>query len=134
MGKFFNTIMCMVLFITSWTLLFAEEAVPGIDQIGDALIALVKEWKVLGTLGIMIATLNILVMVLKSGFCKGWFGARSPLVKRFLIVLFGQALGVLMMVASGVSWLAAIVSGLVTSGGAVLVYESLKPLFKKKEK
>lgn len=143
MSKFITSLITFF----STTILFAQEvaktvvekttetattvAQPGLEEIGNAIIEIVKNWESLGTLGIMIAIINVLIMLLKSKYCKGWFDEQSQLVKRALIVILGQVVAILAMVLSGSSWIPAILAGLVSSGGAIAIYEVVKPFFKK---
>ena len=133
MKKIYLMLTLALTFLYSAIALAQEVVQPGLDELGGSLIELAKNWKTLGTLGILIAILNLLIMLLKSKYCKGWFGKQSALIKRTLIVILGQAVAILALVSGGASWVAAILAGLVTSGGAITVYEVLKPLFNKKE-
>ena len=80
----------------------------------------------------MAAIINIIVLILKSNWCHGWFGKRSALVKRILIIVLGQVFAILTAIIGGTSWTDAIISGLISSGGAMAIWEVIKPIFVKK--
>jgi hypothetical protein len=109
----------------------ADEIVP-LSDVVDATGALVKDAKGMGKLGLAIAVLNLLIMFLKTQLAGAWFAKRGPKTKRLLLVVFGQAAGILLAIEGGLSPLSAVIGGLITSGGAMLVYEAAKPFLKKK--
>jgi len=136
MRKFWGLI---VLFMLFPVMLLAADVVipdaPGAEQIIDAIVALISNWKVLGTWGIASSVLVIIVMILKSGFTDFLFkwNEQAPLVKRVIIVVLGQVIGIITTIATGTVWYSAVITGLFASGGAITIYEALKPLFAKSE-
>lgn len=104
-----------------------------LSNLAELIMYLVKNWSALGTLGIASTILVIIVSVLKGPWCKGWFGKRSPAIKRFIIICLGQIIGVIVSIISGDVWYTAIIQGILVSGGGVLIFEALKPLLKKKD-
>jgi len=115
---------------------FAQEIVaavqPSTTDIINAVSSLISNWKALGSIGIVAAIINVIVLILSSQWCKGWFGKKSPMIKRIIIVVLGQVAGVLTIIIGGAGWVDALVTGLISSGGAVALWEALKPVFKKK--
>jgi len=109
----------------------ADEIVP-LDEAVAATAALVKDYKGMGKLGGAVALLNLLIMLLKTQLLGGWFNKRSPMTKRAILVAAGQALGILLAIEGGMGPLSAVIGGLITSGGAMAIYESVKPFLKKK--
>ena len=93
---------------------------------------LITNWKAMGTLAIVSAIIIIIIQILKTKLVGGWFGKRSPLMKRAILVILGQISGIVLMVLGGIDWIPAIMTGLVTSGGAMSIYEVIKPFFAKK--
>lgn len=118
----------------------SKEVGPALDvdvdvmkQFVGPLMEIVKNWKVLGLYGVMIAILNILIALLASPWAKGWFGSQSRMIRRAAIIILGQVEALLILVSSGVGWGEAIIAGLFVSGGAVAVYEfAVKPFMTKK--
>lgn len=92
----------------------------------------VKNWKSLGGLGISSLILLLLISLLSSPLSKGWFGKKSKKIKRLVIAVLGQAVGITAGIYGGAVWYVAIVTGLITSMGAVTIFEAAKPLFAKK--
>jgi len=113
------------------TVALSQETV-GLEQIGESILNLIRDFKTLGTLGVISAVITIIIQFFKSNLCGNWWGDKSSYVKRFVIVLLGQVVAIIGMVMTGSSWLAAVIAGLISSGGAVVIYEALKPLLKKK--
>jgi len=102
--------------------------IPGMD--GDLNVGLITEALMklvqggLGTLGILIAALLILIEVMKSKISKGWFGSKGRWIRRGVVIIGGQILGIATMVSTTeMGWLSAVIAGLITSGGAVAIYE-----------
>lgn len=127
----------MVIMILMSCLSFAQEVVPivpeaGTDDIITALLNLIKNWKALGTLGAISGVIVIITMLMNSHLTDKWFSKQGPYVKRLLITVLGQVVSVITLVKGGMNWQAAMISGLIASGGAVAIYEALKPLLAKK--
>lgn len=121
-----------LLSMVAMPLLASEGEVVGLDVIVDSILALIKNWKGLGTLGALSSILVLLVQLLKTELLGGWFEGKAPLVKRALIVIFGVINGVILSVwTGGLSWMEAIMGGLLVSGGAMAIYEVIKPFIKK---
>lgn len=132
MSKLLFVIMFMVILITS---IFAADAVAGQDPvigIVDSFIDLFKNGKALGVMGCISLAITIIIKILKLDFIGNLFGKLNPYIQRLLIVILGQASGILVSIISGISWWQAIITGLISSAGAVAIYEAAKPFFKKK--
>jgi len=128
----------MTLFLFVSTVALGQESLPSevfvpIDQVVDATLNLVKDGKGMSKLVLSMGVLNLLVMLLRTAMLSAYFDKKSPGVKRFIILVLGQILGILSAVEGGLSPLSAIIGGLITSGGAVALFEAYKPLMKKKE-
>jgi len=102
---------------------------PEVDKLTKALTMLVEQKK--GTLSIVMAVLIILVQILKSKLAKGWFGKQSRLIRRTTVVVLGVAMSIVALMMQGQDMVSALIAGLVTSGGAVTIYEvGIKPWMK----
>lgn len=95
------------------------------------LIKLVTEWKAMSPVAIGAMVILLLIQLLKSSFFGGFF--KSLEWKRFFITFLGIAYGVVYLISSGTPWLHALVVGLLSSGGAVAIYQALKPILDKKK-
>lgn len=105
---------------------------PTLSNIFDAIVELVVNWKVLGSFGIASAILSILIMCLKADFTDFLFkwSTKGHYVKILIIVILGQGAGIIAAISTGMKWQTAVFSGLITSGGAMVIYNAAKPLFK----
>lgn len=101
-----------------------------LDAFAKAVIDLVKDYKNLGGLALAMAVLNLLMMLLKTKLFGQWLDSRSRNVKKLALVVLGQALGILAAISTGLSPLSAVLAGLISSGGAHILYEEWKS-FKK---
>lgn len=113
------------------SLALAQVAVPDVD-ISKGILDLILGYKVLGPIGIGSGVIVLLVNILKSDFFGNLFKNLNPLIKRLIITILGVIYGVLFQVQSGIGWGNAIVTGLLASGGAVAIWEAVKPLIEKK--
>lgn len=91
----------------------------------------IENRKSLGGLGICILIMLFLVAFLKSKYSKSIFKNLSSGIKRLIIIVLGQIIGVIGAVWGGAIWYEAIVSGLFVSSGAVAIFEAVKPLLSK---
>lgn len=107
--------------------------VPTLSAIADLVMYMIKNWKALGTLGAVSAILSLLIGILRGPWLDGWFAKLGQGWKRAIILILGQVLGIIIMLVEGSVWYVAIIQGLFTSGGAILIYETLKPLLGKKK-
>ena len=103
-----------------------------IKDVFEAISLLIKNSKGLSGIGIASAIVVILIQLLKTEMLGNLMNKLPPFWKRILIVLLGQISGILIGVNSGMGWVNSIIAGLLTSGGAIAIYECLKPLFVKK--
>lgn len=110
----------------------ALDQVVSLDQVAEATVVLVKDGKGMTKLALTVAVLNLLVMLLKTNLAGQWFSKQKPGLKRFVLVVLGQGLGILLAMESGLSPLSAVLAGLITSGGAVSLFEAYKAVFGKK--
>jgi hypothetical protein len=118
------------LFLSAMLALFPVIAfadVPIVTPDGDplqSLLALFMNWKAMGPLAIGSAFIVAAVQALKKLFPEFPY-------KRGIVTVLGVAYGVLTAVTQGMGLGAALIAALLTSGGAVAIYEALKPLFSK---
>lgn len=104
-------------------LAFGEPPVPEGDPLAS-LLNLVLNWKAAGPIAIASSLVVVLVQLLKN-----YAGAFE--YKRTAVVALSCIYGVLQALVSGLGLVEAIVLALVTSGGAMALYESIKnPLLK----
>ena len=99
-----------------------------LDSFAKSVIGLFSTYKEMGKLALAIALIQLLMTALKTNFFGGWLSKRSPGMKRFMLVLFGQLAGILMMIEAGAEPLSAILAGLLASGGASAIYDAYKPV------
>jgi hypothetical protein len=99
-----------------------------LDDVANAAFNLAKDHASLGKLGLAMALINLIAMLLKTDAVGGWFSKAHPLVKRAVLLGLGQVAGILLAVEGGAGVTAAIFGGLITSGGAVALFEAVKPL------
>jgi len=102
---------------------------PGLADIFAAVLDLIKNLGSLSPLAIASAVITILIMILNSSFCKGWFGKQSPFIKRLIIVVLGEALAIITSLIAGVPLATAAWAGLVVAGGAQLIFENVISLW-----
>jgi len=105
-----------------------EGKVYGFKELIDFAVVFIKNVKIMSPISIAMYILVFLLMILNSSFCKGWFGKRSPLIKRLIIIVLGQVLSVLFLITSGIVWYHALWGGLIISGGAQLLFENVVSL------
>lgn len=91
---------------------------------------LIKNWKKMSPVAIGAAIILILVQLLKHNIFGQFF--HNIEFKRSLITVLGVLYGVVYLVSVGTDWITALVVGLLSSGGAVAIYEAIKPFLKKK--
>lgn len=95
---------------------------------GDAfqsLLALILNWNSLAPLAIGSGLIVILVQAMKQFVGDGF------IYKRTLVVFLGVVYSVLLSMQQGLGLVESLVVALITSGGAVAIYEALKPLLGK---
>lgn len=122
------------MFMLSMVPVFAQSGLPAsIPEGGDlsSLISLFMNYKTLGPVGIGAAAVLALIQLFKSDLFGSFFKNLSPAVKRLVITVLGQVYGILYLIVSGKSVGDAILTGLIASGGAVLIWEVVSPFFKK---
>ena len=102
----------------------------------DAILGIIKNrdgWKGIGMASSILACL---IQLGKSDTLGGFLdksGRFGPYIRRLIILLMSQTMGFIISFSSGkFSWIDAIVTGLITQGGAVAIYEHIKPFFAKK--
>jgi len=104
--------------------------VPSVDP-AQAIVDLVTNWKEMSPLAIGASIILLLIQLLKSSLFGGFF--KHLEWKRFFITFLGVLYGVVYMVSTGSPWINAIVVGVISTGGAVAIYEALKPILEKKK-
>lgn len=113
--------------------IFAQESAPvPVEDIFKSISDLVKNYKGMKGIAIASSVLMVLIQVCKTEIMGRLISKANPFLNRVIITVCGQICGILMASNSGMSWLEAVITGLLTSGGAVAIYEAIKPLLKKK--
>ncbi len=97
----------------------------------DIVIQLATHWNDLGPYGIASAILMLIIFFFSSSYCKNWFGVKSPWIRRLIVVVCGQAIGLLSLLKAGMPFPGAVVNGLIVSGGAMVIWQCIKPLIEK---
>jgi hypothetical protein len=105
-----------------------DNSVVQLDDVATAALALVKDRSSLGQLGLAMAIINLIAMLLKTSYVGGWFSTAHPIAKRAVLIGLGQVAGILLAIEGGMGVTAAIFTGLISSGGAVALFEVCKPL------
>lgn len=121
-----------ILFLMFSFAAFGQEASVPLDQAFKELIGLVSNYKAMSPIALSIAIVMLLTTILKTDLVGGFFKNQSALIKRLIITVLGQIAGVLTMISTGIVWHQAVIVGLISSGGAVAVYEAYKAAFPKK--
>lgn len=121
-----------VLFLSFLSFCAFAQAVPD-AEVSKELLNLLLNFKTLGPLGIGASVIVILTQLLKGDFFGNIFKGLNSNVKRLIITVLGQVYGLIFMVQSGSSWGNAAIIGLLSSGGAVAIWEAIKPLVEKKK-
>lgn len=104
-----------------------EATVP----IGDFLMQLfnlVKDWKTLGTIGLVSAVLVLVVQATKTQYLGGLFDKLGPVGKRLLVLGISAVLVGLPVFVAGGSFVSGIAAILGSSAGAVFLNELLKAI------
>jgi len=118
----------LIMMVTSFALL-AQVAVPD-AEVSKELLNLFMNFKTLGPVGIGMSVVVVLTQLSKTEIFGKIF--KKMEYKRLFVTVIGQIYGMLFMVQSGSSWLNAAFIGLLSSGGAVAIWEAVKPLVEKK--
>ena len=105
----------------------ASETVP-VNDIVNALIWLAKNWKALSPLAISGTIITIVVMFLKSSIGYAIFKKVNPIVRTLIVLILGQASGIILMITNGMTVWQALSSGLISSGFAIVLWKLIKPL------
>lgn len=122
----FSMLFCMVSFGQVVPL---EDATTA--ELIEQLIHIITNWKAGGTLLGISMIIILLTNVLKSQATGFLFEKLGSKTKRIVIVVMGVLTSVITLKLAGTDWISAIVTGLITSGGAVAIYEAFKPVAKK---
>lgn len=100
----------------------------------ETLTLLIKDWRNLSPIAIGILFVLFMVQASKAGWVEtvfNFFGWKHVLEwKRFIVTFFGFIYGLLFLISTGSSYLNATVVFILSSGGAVALYEGAKPLLK----
>lgn len=107
-----------------------EAATVPISDVFNDIAELVKNFKGLSGIGVSSALLAILLQFLKTDLAGGLLKNVNSNVIRIIVTVLGQVSGIIIGVAGGLGWLDSVIAGLLTSGGAVAIFEAVKPFFK----
>lgn len=105
----------------------ADEAQP----LGDFLMSLfnlLKDWKTLGTMGVVSAVLLLIVQATKTQFLGGFFDKLGAVGKRLLVLGISAVMVGLPVLMQGGTVVAALAAILGSSAGAVFLNELLKAI------
>lgn len=130
--RLFSMLLCaMFLFIIS-QVGFAQ-VLPDNPDVGKILTELFTDPKGLGSLGIAMSVIVLLVQVLKWSVIDRFFkeGSVARTIKLAAVFLLGQGYTVIFLVKAGTPALTAVI-GILTGGGAIALYNLIKPLWEKK--
>lgn len=102
-----------------------EGKVYGFKEMIDFAIVFVKNVKFMSPMTISMYVMVLLLMILNSSLCCGWFGKKSPLIKRLIIFSLGEAFSVMLLIQGGIAWYYALWGGFILAGGAQLFFENV---------
>ena len=111
----------------------AEELKVPMEDIFKSISSLISNFRGLSGIGIAAAILTILIQFLKTDITGNLMQKLPSTWRRILITILGQIGGIVIAANGGLGWVDSIIAGLLTSGGAVAIYEALKPLLAKKK-
>ena len=115
--------------------LILDETPLPVGTLIEAITELIKNWKGLQGIGTASAIVSLLTLSLKTEplfSILNRMGASGPWIRRLAVLVFSQISGALIAIGAGGSVWESILTGLIVQGGAVAIYEHLKPFFKKK--
>lgn len=135
--------------LTIWTLFFAilifaikalgveqpplyEDAT--LQQLVEQFVYIITNFKLGGTLAAISMVIIFLVNLLKSSATGDIFDSLGRKTKRLIITVLGVAVTIIGLMLGGVPFFSALVTGLFTTGGAVAIWEVLKPMISKDKK
>jgi hypothetical protein len=136
-ARFIN---CMVLFVGAFlltnllflslgSLVMASTGDGSFTTVVQAIAELVTNYKALGTLGVISSVVFVLVELLKISVIKDLFKSESSkLVKRLVVTVLSTALTTTTLMLAGTGIVESLIASLLTSGGAMAIYESIKAL------
>lgn len=105
-----------------------DEAVS-FESVVKSVMALIGNYKGLGGVGIAGAVVAILMQLLKTTLFAGFFKSnKSKLIKRLIVLSLGTVSGVIGLKLGGAGIVDALIGGILTSGAAMAIYESVKGL------
>lgn len=122
-----------LLFISMISITAFGQMIPSEPSIGPMLTELFTNWSGLGSVGIAMIIIVIVVQVLKWSVLDRLLDKQSKYVKigkKILVYVLGMVYSVLFLVKSGTPAFQAII-GLLTGGGAIVLYNIAKPLWEK---
>lgn len=99
--------------------------VPISDIFNDA-VELIKNWKGASVFVILSGVLTIIIEVGKQTFLQPFWDKAGKTVKKIVITCLGQILGIILGLSKGLKWYEALIAGLITSGGAVAIFNAFK--------
>ncbi len=102
-----------------------------LEQLIEQLVYIITNYKVAGTLGTIVMAIILMVNILKSSVFNNVFQKLDPIIKRAAVTVLGVSITLLTLKLQGLGWFESIVTALFTTGGAVAIYEAIKPLVKK---
>ncbi len=109
---------------------------PTLPDIVKSILDLVKNWKGNTAIAIISAISMVIIQCLKyaiKNFLQDPSKETLANWSRFFVVLLGVIVMILSSVAGGMSWIDSSIFALITSSGAIAIYQVFKPLMKKKE-
>lgn len=122
------------LFLLLFTSNLFAQTIPENPDVAKILVELFTNWSGLGSLGAAMSIIVLVVQVLKWTVLDKWFEKTHPavkIIKQAIVYLLGMVYSVLFAVEGGTQALQATI-GLLTGGGAIALYNILKPLWEKK--
>jgi len=107
---------------------------PDLNDLFEHAKWIIFQWRTGGVAVLFVVGINLVIGVLKMPWCNGWFGERSAVIKRAILITLGLIGGILLSIVGGVDILTAIGAGLMASNvGAVALFEHWKAVFRPKK-
>ena len=116
-------------------MLILDETPLPIGTLIEAITAIIQNWKGLSGIAVYSSIVSLLTLSLRTEplfSIINRLGIKGPWIRRLSVLVFSQISGILLSIQAGGGLWDAILSGLIVQGGAVALYEHLKPFFVKK--
>lgn len=128
MNKILKFLMLPLLMVIPMIAFGQDSSEPvSIEEVLKSIIELVKNYKGMGGIALAGSVIAVIIQLLKTSLLSSFFKSESSkLLKRLIVMVLGTAMSMIAMVGAGSGWIDAILTGLISSGAAVSIYEAFK--------